>query len=187
MVYSAKEPGRSNRPSIRVLSFPHFSPKNVKRYSRISLFGFITAVMQEIVISWKLGKLAVSQCCHFKDVTTLIWRVGWVCVCWCYNIIVQNCRLSAQLHNDTQRKYVCACVGIDYGHLLMRLRKVHNGISLVVTCVTLLLLWRVIFSEISSGLSNVNCLQVEDIDLSKIFNTKGSVSKIIFWLVLIFI
>ena len=43
------------------------------------------------------------------------------------------------------------------------------------------------FSEISSGLSNVNCLQVEDIVLSKIFITKGSVPKIIVWLILIFI
>ena len=35
------------------------------------------------------------------------------------------------------------------------------------------------FSEILSGLSNVNSLQVEDIVLSKIFKTKGSVPKII--------
>ena len=34
------------------------------------------------------------------------------------------------------------------------------------------------FSEISSGLSNVNSLQVEDIVLSKIFKTKGSLPKI---------
>ena len=40
---------------------------------------------------------------------------------------------------------VCACAGIDYEYLLMRLRKVHNGVFLVVTCVTLLPLWHVIF------------------------------------------